>query len=74
MDAVGNVYFLRAVHPFERVEMATVFSTYRDTAQVLPSAILAPLLRNYELGTLMAWSSLALLGLASLARRLPHRL
>ena len=74
LDGVGNLYFLRAVHSFERVEMATVFSTYREAAQALPSAVFAPLLRHVELVTLFACSGLALLALAMLARQLPRRL
>jgi predicted MFS family arabinose efflux permease len=74
LDAIGNVYFLRAVRPFERREMATVFSTHRDAAQALPPAVFTPLLQAVELPVLFAASGLGLLAMATLARYLPRRL
>ena len=34
IDGAGNLLFLRAVHPYERSEMTTVFVSYRDVAQL----------------------------------------
>ncbi len=41
LDALGNIPFLRAVHPYERAEMASVFRTYIEVSQLLPPAIYA---------------------------------
>jgi hypothetical protein len=40
IDRIGNVLFLRAVHPHQRMRMTPIFSTYRDVAQiVLPHSL-----------------------------------
>jgi hypothetical protein len=43
-DAVGNIPFLRAVRARERPHMTTVFRTYIDLSDLLPSAVFALLL------------------------------
>jgi MFS family permease len=74
LDSVGNIFFLRAVHPFERVEMSAVFSTYRDASQAIPPLVIAPLLHTFELPLILGlWGSL-MIGLALLSRYLPRRL
>jgi predicted MFS family arabinose efflux permease len=74
LDGVGNIFFLRAVHPFERVEMSAVFSTYRDAAQAVPPLIVAPLLRAFDLPVIFGlWGGL-MIGLALLSRYLPRRM
>src|SRR3546814_15575080 len=39
LDALGNIPFLRSVHPYERSEMTSVFRTYIVMSQLLPPAI-----------------------------------
>jgi hypothetical protein len=74
LDGVGNIFFLRAVHPYERVEMASVFSTFRDAAQAVPSVMVVPLARFFEMSLILGLWGFLLLGLAGLASRLPRRL
>jgi MFS transporter, ACDE family, multidrug resistance protein len=74
LDGVGNLLFLRAVHPYERAEMTTVFISYRDVAQLAPPGLFALLLAFLPLSSVFAASGLAMLGLAALTRYIPRRL
>jgi hypothetical protein len=74
LDGVGNLLFLRAVHPYERAEMTTVFISYRDVAQLAPPGVFALLLAFLPLSSVFAASGLAMLGLAALTRYIPRRL
>jgi hypothetical protein len=74
LDGVGNVLFLRAVHPYERAEMTAVFVSYRDVAQLIPPGIFALLLLFMPLSSVFAASGVAMLALASLTRYIPRRL
>jgi predicted MFS family arabinose efflux permease len=47
LDALGNIPFLRFVHPFERSEMTSVFRTYMELSQLLPAAAFAVLLTAF---------------------------
>jgi MFS family permease len=49
LDSVAAVTFLRAVRSWERPQMATVFSVYRDAASVVPPAFFAILLTLFPL-------------------------
>ena len=70
LDGVGNIFFLRAVHPFERVEMSAVFSTYRDASQAVAPLLIAPLLRFFDLPLIFGlWGGL-MMGLSLLSRYL----
>lgn len=75
IDVVGNIPFMRMVKPRERVAMATVFSTWRET-----SALVAPLMAAVVLGLGLPFSIffalLAVLstGAALVASALPRRL
>ncbi len=75
IDVVGNIPFMRMVKPRERVAMATVFSTWRET-----SALLAPLLAAVVLGIALPfeffYAVIAIMCVAALliALRLPRRL
>lgn len=44
IDGMGNVLFLRAVRPHQRMRMTPIFSTYRDVAQIVPAGLFAVLL------------------------------
>jgi MFS family permease len=49
LDSVAAVTFLRAVRSWERPQMATVFSIYRDAASVIPPALFSILLTFFPL-------------------------
>ena len=41
VDSGGNAAFLRAVRPHQRMRLVPLYNTYRDVAQIAPSAIFA---------------------------------
>jgi MFS family permease len=49
LDSVAAVTFLRAVRAWERPQMSTVFSIYRDAASVIPPACFSILLTLFPL-------------------------
>ncbi|MBM3573493.1 MAG: MFS transporter, partial [Alphaproteobacteria bacterium] len=73
IDAGGNTLFLRAVHPYERGEMAAVFSSYRDIAQIVPPAVFAALLAAFELPAVFAAGAVMMLTLAAVTLFIPRR-
>jgi MFS transporter, ACDE family, multidrug resistance protein len=73
LDGVGNLLFLRAVHPYERAEMTTVFVSYRDVAQLAPPGFFSVLLFFLPLSSVFAASGLAMLALGALTRYIPRR-
>jgi predicted MFS family arabinose efflux permease len=74
LDAVGNIPFLRAVRARERAEMTTVFRTYIDLSELLPSAIFAVLLSFFGLESVFATTGVAMLAIGMVARYLPRAL
>jgi hypothetical protein len=74
LDAVGNVPFLRAVRARERAEMTTVFRTYIDLSELLPSALFALLLSFFGLESVFATTGVAMLAIGLVARHLPRAL
>jgi MFS transporter, ACDE family, multidrug resistance protein len=74
LDGVGNLLFLRAVHPYERAEMTTVFISYRDVAQLAPPGLFSVLLVFLPLASVFAVSGAAMLALGALTRYIPRRL
>lgn len=74
IDAGGNMLFLLSVRRHERAEMTTVYSTYRDVADIAPPGVFAVLLRLFELPAVFVVGSMVTLGLALLARRIHPRL
>jgi ACDE family multidrug resistance protein len=73
LDAVGNALFLRAAHPLERPEMASVFSTYREAAQLIPPGILAGLLGFFSFPVVFVASGCGMAALTWLTRYIPRR-
>ena len=73
LDAVGNALFLRAARPLERAEMASVFLTYRETAQLIPPGILAGLLGFFALPVVFVASGCGMVALTWLTRHIPRR-
>jgi predicted MFS family arabinose efflux permease len=74
LDAVGNIPFLRAVRARERAEMTTVFRTYIDLSELLPSALFAVLLTFFGLESVFATTGFAMLAIGLVARYLPRAL
>jgi predicted MFS family arabinose efflux permease len=74
LDAVGNIPFLRAVRTRERAEMTTVFRTYIDLSELLPSALFAVLLSFFGLESVFAATALVMLAIGLVARHLPRAL
>ena len=74
LDGAGNLLFLRAVHPYERAEMTTVFVSYRDLAQLAPPAAFSVLLSLFRLPSVFVAGGLMMLALATQARHIPRRL
>ncbi|MEQ8861781.1 MAG: MFS transporter [Thalassobaculum sp.] len=74
LDALGNIPFLRSVHPYERSEMTSVFRTYIEMSQLLPAAIFAGLLIIFPLGSVFVALGVLMIGTAGIAIYLPRRL
>lgn len=49
LDAVGNIPFIRSVHPYERPQMTTVFRTYIDASELVTPALFAVVLTVWDL-------------------------
>jgi len=74
MDGAGNVPFLRAVHPFERDQMTSVFVTFRHVANIAAPGLLAAVLSFAALPAVFATGGLAMFGMAGLSRFLHKRM
>lgn len=74
LDALGGIPFLRAVHPYERAEMATVYSTYRQISDITGPMVFAVILSFLPLPAVFVTTGLVLLVMARIALHLPRRL
>lgn len=74
LDALGNIPFMRSVHPYERPQMTTVFRTYIDLSELLPAGVFALLLSLFDLSAVFLASGLWMLVVAAVARHLPRRM
>lgn len=74
LDATGNMPFMLAVRPRERAEMTTVYSTYRDAAEILPPGVFSALLKVFELQAVFVAGGIAMLAAVGLCRYLHPRL
>ena len=74
LDALGNIPFLRSVHPYERSEMTSVFRTYIEMSQLLPAALYAVLLLFLPLGSVFVALGVLMVAASGLATYLPRRL
>jgi predicted MFS family arabinose efflux permease len=72
LDGLGNIPFLRAVRPLERPQMATVFRTYIDLSDLLPSALYSVLLSYFDIRSVFFACGLWMLVAAFVARYLPR--
>ena len=73
IDTVGNGLFLRAVHPHERPEMASVYTTYREVAHLGPPGVFSALLTVFTLPVVFVTSGLSLIAVTWLTRYIPKR-
>jgi MFS family permease len=73
IDAAGNALFMRAVHPHERAEMASVFMTYREVGQLVPPGVFAMLLSVFALPVVFAASGVSMVFLTYMTRYIPRR-
>lgn len=74
IDGAGNVLFLRAVHPLERSEMTAVFTTYRQTAQLIVPGTLAAILSILPLAAVFGVGGLGFLVMSWLTTFIPKRM
>ena len=72
-DGPGNVPFMRAVHPYERAAMTSVYSTYREAARLSMPGIYSLILLVLPLPAVFFASGGMMIGLAGLSRYLPRR-
>lgn len=54
LDALGSTVFMRAVHPYERAQMAAVYRTYLDFSELTPPMIYSVVLAFFGLGSVFA--------------------
>lgn len=74
IDGAGNTPFLRAVHPYERSEMTSVFVTFRQTAQLITPGVFAVVLSTFALPAVFVAAGVGAGAMAALARYVPKRL
>ncbi len=74
VDGAGNVPFLRAVRPFERAEMTTVFMTYRNASQFGPPGVYSFLLQTFELPAVFLAGGFMTLSMAALSGYIHRRM
>ncbi len=74
IDTVGNTAFLRAVHPYERAEMTTVFATYRYASQLSFPGAFSVILRVFDLSAVFIAAGGVMVALGITAQFIPKRL
>lgn len=74
LDSLGNIPFMRFARPRELPQLATVFRTYVDTADFVPSAIYALLLTVFDFRAVFVACGLLALGVGIATTWLPRRL
>ncbi len=74
LDALGNIPFMRSVHPYERAEMTTVFRTYIDFSELVTPAVFAVILSLSDLRTVFVVFGVVLAAFAIWPRFLPNRM
>ena len=73
LDAVSNAPFARAVRPHQRAEMASVYTTYRDTGRVMSQSAFTVILLVFPVASVFAVTGLGVLGGAWFSRYIPGR-
>ena len=74
LDTLGGICFLRAVHPYERAEMATVYSTYRQISDITAPMAFAVVLSFLPLPSVFVLTGIVMLVMARFALYLPRGL
>jgi hypothetical protein len=74
LDSLGNIPFMRFARPRELPQLATVFRTYVDTAEFIPSAVYAVLLTLFDFRAVFVLAGLLALAVGVAATWLPRRL
>ena len=74
LDSLGNIPFMRFARPRELPQLATVFRTYVDTADFIPSAVYAVLLTMFDFRAVFVTCGLLALTVGVAATWLPRRL
>jgi MFS family permease len=74
LDSLGNIPFMRFARPRELPQLATVFRTYVDTAEFIPSATYAVLLTMFDFRAVFVFAGLLALTVGVAATWLPRRL
>ena len=72
LDALGMIPFMRAVHPYERAEMMTVWRTNLDAADFACNTALAVLLSFFALPVVFLAAGTVAITLAAVSRHLPR--
>ena len=74
LDGSGHVLFLRAVRSSERTEMAGVYQTYRDAANLAVPGIFAVLLKFFSLPVVFAGGAVWMMAAAVTSKYIPKRM
>ena len=74
LDSLGNIPFMRFARPRELPQLATVFRTYVDTADFVPSAIYALLLTAFDFRAVFVACGVLALTIGVATTWLPRRL
>lgn len=72
LDGVGGIPFLRAVHSYERAQMAGIYRTYVEVGDLLSSAVYAVLLSFFDIPAVFVAAAVIAFGGAALCRYLPR--
>lgn len=73
-DSVGNALFYRAVHPYERSEMATVFGSYRSVSSLTFPGVYSGILAVFPLPAVFAITGVGMILTSFLTRYIPKRM
>jgi MFS family permease len=74
LDNLGNIPFMRFARPSELPQMTTVFRTYVDTAEFIPSFLYALLLTLFDFRAVFIVSGVLTIAVGIAATWLPRRL
>ena len=73
LDAVGNAPFVRAVHPHERAEMMSLYTTYREIGKIVPQGIFTVVLLVLPVSAVFACAGIGMTIGAWYSRYIPGR-
>lgn len=74
LDSLGNIPFMRFVRSRERNQMTSVFQTYTDVSDLMPSTVYALLLTHFDFRAVFLASGLLTIATGFVALKLPKRL